>query len=65
VLFSDSAEKPNECFDEAAVSPQRGFSATDAGDGRRKGFHPGRIFATYQFDDISTGKKELFNPEAY
>jgi len=30
-----------------------------------KGFHRRRIFATYQIDDTSTGKKELFNPEAY
>jgi hypothetical protein len=27
-----------------------------------KGFHPGRIFATYQFDDISTGKKRAIQP---
>jgi hypothetical protein len=30
-----------------------------------KGFHPRRFFATYRFDDTSTGKKERFNPEAY
>jgi hypothetical protein len=30
-----------------------------------KGFHPSGIFATYQFDDTSTGKQELFSPEAY